>query len=115
MINHTIAYNDRIGVSEELEFHTFDEFEKLEKFIGETPVDFRTSYSKDGSQFKVHSHGHYDGVDYTATASSDDMYKSIDLLVEKLEAQLRKEKGKRTNIDRDTSVLESVNDEEIEE
>ncbi|AQW88711.1 putative sigma 54 modulation protein [Erwinia phage pEa_SNUABM_50] len=115
MINHTIAYNDRIGVSEELEFHTFDEFEKLEKFIGETPVDFRTSFSKDGDKFKAHSHGHFEGVDYIATASTDDMYKSIDLLVEKLEAQLRKEKGKRTSIVRDTLIAESDEDEEIED
>ncbi len=112
MINHTVVYNDRIDVSEELEYHTFDAFDKLEKFIGETSVDFRTTYSKDGAKFKAQSHGHFGGVDYVASASTDDMYKSIDVLVEKLESQFRKEKGKRTSIDHNTVAS---SDEETEE
>lgn len=111
MIKHTIVYNDRIAVSEELEVHTVDAFDKLEKFVGNENVDFRTSYSKDGSQFKVQAHGHFSGVDYTASATSDDMYKSVDMLIEKLESQFRKEKSKRTTIDHNTDVAD-VEDED---
>jgi len=104
MIKHTISYNDRIAVSEELEYHTFDAFNKLEKFTGEVPVDFHTSYSKEGSSFKVHSHGTFEGVAYNAQAVDDDLYKGIDLMVAKLESQFRTAKGKRTHIDRDVDV-----------
>lgn len=104
MFNHTIVYNDNIAVSEELEIHTIDAFYKLEKFVGENPVDFRTTYSKEGTSFKVHSHGTFDGVQYDAHVVDNDMYKGIDLMVAKLESQFRTAKGKRTKIDRDTGV-----------
>jgi ribosomal subunit interface protein len=104
MIKHTISYNDRIATSEELEYHTFDAFNKLDKFTGEVNVDFHTSYSKEGSSFKVHSHGTFEGINYNAQAVDDDLYKGIDLMVAKLESQFRTAKGKRTNIDRDTGT-----------
>lgn len=115
MIHHTIVYNDNISVSEELEVHTIDTFRKLDKFIGNENVDFRTTYSKEGNSFKVHSHGVHNGVQVDAHVVNDDMYKGVDLTVAKLEAQLRKEKGKRTNIDRDTGVDSEETEEEIEE
>lgn len=112
MIHHTIVYNDNIACSEELEVHTIDSFDKLEKFIGNDTVSFRTTYSKEGNSFKVHSHGVHNGVQFDAHAVDDDVYKGVDLTVAKLEAQLRKEKGKRTNINRDIDV---VSEEESEE
>jgi ribosomal subunit interface protein len=107
MFNHTIVYNDNIDVSEELEYHTIDAFQKLEKFVGETSVDFRTTYSKEGTSFKVHSYGIFDGVHYDAHSIDNDMYKSVDLMTAKLESQFRTAKGKRTNIDRETHVSET--------
>ncbi len=112
MIHHEIVYNDNISVSEDLEFHTFDAFDKLEKFIGNDNVDFRTTYSKEGNSFKVHSHGVHNGVQFDAHVVDDDMYKGVDLMVAKLEAQLRKEKGKRTNINRDIDVVSEEDSEE---
>ncbi len=111
MFNHTIVYNDNIPVSEELEIHTIDAFRKVEKFVGDTPVDFRTTYSKEGTSFKVHSHGTFDGVQYDANVVDNDMYKGIDLMVAKLESQFRTAKGKRTHIDRNVDV---VVDEDVE-
>lgn len=110
MIKHTLVYTDNIDESVELELHTIDNFDKLEKFIGEVNVDFRTTYSKEGSDFKVHSHGLFDSVQYDATAISDDMYRSVDLMIAKLESQLRTSKGKRTHIDRDVIISESNED-----
>lgn len=112
MIHHTIVYNDNISVSEELEVHTIDSYNKLEKFIGNSNVDFRTTYSKEGSSFKVHAHGVHNGVHIDAHVVDDDLYKGVDIMVSKLEAQLRKEKGKRTNIDHEVNVEP---DEEYEE
>ncbi|UYE98614.1 sigma 54 modulation protein/ribosomal protein S30EA [Xanthomonas phage XbC2] len=104
MFNHTIVYNDNIDVSEELEMHTIDAFRKVEKFVGETPVDFRTTYSKEGTSFKVHAHGTFDGTQFDAHSVDNDIYKSVDLMVAKLESQFRTAKSKRTSIDRDTIV-----------
>ena len=112
MISHEIVYTDNIAVSEELEFHTFDAFDKLEKFIGNVEVDFRTTYSKEGNSFKVHSHGFHNGVQLDAHVIDDDLYKGVDLMVAKLESQLRKEKGKRTNINRDIHVASEEESEE---
>lgn len=115
MIKHFIGYNDNISVSQELEQHTFNSFNKLEKFIGNDEVHFRTTYSKEGNSFKVHSHGFHNGVHLDAHSVDDDMYKSVDVVVAKLESQLRKEKGKRTNIDRNIDVVDLTDSVDVDE
>lgn len=104
MINHIIVYTDGIDISEELEYHTFNALNKLEKFIGDNPVDLKTTYSKEGNGFKVHTHGLYDGIHFSAHSIDDDMYNCVDKVSDKLESQLRTAKGKRTNINHDINV-----------
>ncbi len=112
MIHHEIVYNDSISMSEELEIHTINAFGKLEKFIGNDNVNFRTTYSKEGDSFKVHSHGFHNGVQFDAHAMDNDLYNGVDVMIHKLESQLRKEKEKRTSVDRNVDVVTFDDNEE---
>lgn len=88
----------QFDVTEGIKTHTENQFKSLEKFIGNENVEFTVTFSKEGNMFKAHSHAHFGGVYYVASALNSDMYKSIDEVAERLETQMRKEKEKRTDI-----------------
>ncbi len=67
---------------------------KVEKFVSK-PIDAHVTFSVDNLENKVHLSLHGgDGFDVQADQTSLDMYASIDLLVDKLGVQLKKQKEK---------------------
>ena len=66
--------------------------EKVEK-LSTKPISAHVVFSVYKHQHKVHcSLSGGDGFDFEVEASSEDMYASIDMLVDKLEAQLKRRK-----------------------
>lgn len=100
MFKHRVVYTDHITPSEDLECYTFNAINELYKFLGDEVVDIRTSYSKEGAGFKVHTSLSLNGVAIDAHANDDDMYKSVSIMIEKLKSRLSTLKSKRTDIDR---------------
>lgn len=85
-MDHTPALDERIH----------EKSEKLFKLVNGTPKVKWTCYVKDLKHYaELNVFGAQ--VDYHATASSDSLYKTIDLAIEKIERQLVKQKEKRKN------------------
>lgn len=102
-LEHTQALDDRIH----------EKSAKLKKFIdGEINLKW-SCYVKEGN--------HYAEVDlsgptfhYHATGHTDSLYKTIDIVVDKLEKQLQKKKGKWKNSKHRQAVREmEINDPEM--
>jgi putative sigma-54 modulation protein len=77
---------------------------KLEKFFHDTGTMKWSCYVKNGQHFaEVYFHGPQ--CEYHAKASSDNLYHSIDMAVEKIEKQLFKKKDKYNKIHRTHSEM----------
>jgi len=86
--------------SERLKNYATDEVQKLDKFYeGIVSCDIVLDYQKlqQIAEVVINVHGNR----LTAVEKSEDIYKSIDLAVAKLERQLKKLKGKQTQFSND--------------
>ncbi|OGT08069.1 MAG: ribosomal subunit interface protein [Gammaproteobacteria bacterium GWE2_37_16] len=75
---------------------THTKFKRLERYadrITSLHVVFSVDNNKENPQF-AEAKIHFPGTEIHASAESEDMYKTIDLLVDKLARQLGKHKGK---------------------
>ena len=80
-LNHTPALDERIK----------EKSEKLDKYFeGNTSVSWTCWVSGDDHWAEIKAHG--PKFDFFAKASADNMYKSLDLCVEKMERQFDKQK-----------------------
>ncbi len=80
-----------IEATEGLKEHALSKFSKLDKFLIK-PISAHTVLSMDGSQHKAEITIVDNGIRYVGIEMTNDMYLSIDHAVEKISAQLKKEK-----------------------
>jgi putative sigma-54 modulation protein len=85
-LDHTPALDQRIK----------EKSEKLEKYFqGNTTVQWFCSVHNDEHWAEIKVHG--PKFDFFAKACADNMYKSLDLVVEKMERQIEKQKDQKRN------------------
>lgn len=85
-----------IAITPILREFTHTKFKRLERYadrITSVHVVFNVDNNKEKPQF-AEAKIHFPGTEIHASAESEDMYKTIDLLVDKLARQLGKHKGK---------------------
>ena len=72
-----------------------------EKLLSETekfefkPLEAQVTFDQKGDLLTAQCHIFGGGIDLTAEATKDDIYKAVDSMAAKMARQLRKEKGKR--------------------
>jgi putative sigma-54 modulation protein len=93
-LEHTPALDSRIK----------EKSEKLSKYFKDKGTMKWSCYVKNGKHYaEVNYHAsHYE---YHATANSDDMYHTIDIVMEKVEKQIYKDKEKYNKIHRKNSEI----------
>jgi putative sigma-54 modulation protein len=82
-----------IDVTPALKNYTTDKFQKLERHrshISKVNVTFHIENISHVAEASLH----FDGTDFHATATADDMYPAIDALIDKLMTQITKHKEK---------------------
>jgi putative sigma-54 modulation protein len=89
-MNLNIAFK-QMGPSDAIKFYVTEKSERLEKYFkGKISVSWNFSVTRDGHHAHCHLVG--DHMDYFGEETTEDMHASIDLVVEKIERQLRKHK-----------------------
>ena len=91
-MNIQIVYKN-IDKSEAIDRYAEEKFSKLDKYF-RGDVDARVTLSMEHKTQKVDALIPYNGLYLRAEDKSDDIYKSIDLIEEKIEGQLRKYKSR---------------------
>lgn len=91
-LEHTPALDEKIK----------DKTMKLAKYFQDKGTVKWSCYVKNGEHFAEINY-HAPQCEYHASASSDNMYSSIDLCVDKIEKQVQKKKDKFNKIHRDHS------------
>ncbi len=77
--------------SEHLKKYARRRFEKLGRFFGKTPdLDMQVALSVDKFRHKCDVHVVGEGLSLAATEQTEEMYSSIDLILDKLESQVKK-------------------------
>lgn len=89
----TQLYYKNIDKSQAIDDYVHEKFSKLDKFFRQE-ADARVTVSKQGKTQKLEAIIPFNGLVLRAEDNSDDIYKSVDLVQEKLERQLRKYKTK---------------------
>ena len=85
-----------IEATEGLKNHALDKLSKLDKYLIK-PISAHTILCKDGAQHKAEITLLDNGIKYIGVEKTNDMYLSIDHAVEKIAAQLKKNKEKVKN------------------
>ena len=100
--------------SERLKSFAEEKVKKLSKYYeGILDIEIILDYIKQDQVAEVIVK--VDGATFAGVEKSEDMYKSIDLAVNKLERQLLKHKGKQQQFDNERIVESMVEESEIED
>jgi putative sigma-54 modulation protein len=88
-----IAFTFRhLDSSDSLKNYASEKLSKLQKYL-RAPLDADVTLSMERHVHQVEVLLRCDGHSYVATQQSDDMYASIDLVVDTIESQVRRTKG----------------------
>ena len=82
--------------SDALKGYVHEKLERVQKYLRQ-PLDAHVTLSSERHQHVSEVSLHTAGRQYQARHDSDDMYKSIDLMIDKLDSQVRKHKEKVTD------------------
>jgi putative sigma-54 modulation protein len=96
-LEHTEALDQRIK----------EKSEKLNKYFKDKGVMKWSCYVKNGEHFAEVNY-HAPNCEYHAKASSDNLYHSIDMVIDKIEKQVYKKKEKYSKIHRENPEVEIV-------
>lgn len=110
-------YAKNYEVGEKLKNVTKQKLSKLDKYFKDEETVAKVSFKKQGNSFTTEIMLDYNGKLVRATASSDNFYDNIDVIMPKLEGQIRKH---RTRFDKhnknaafsDASIYDLKNNEE---
>jgi putative sigma-54 modulation protein len=90
----------RMDATEAIKTYTESKLEKIKKYI-QQPLDNHVVFSKERFQYLVEINVSGNGVDMHAVERNEDLYAAIDLVMDKVEKQLRrmrdKQKDKKNN------------------
>src|SRR5436189_6194176 len=99
--------NDGIEVTDALKQHILDKFKRLDRILTKaTSIHVTLSIENLEQVAKALVHAH--GTEFYASAESEDLYKAIDDLIDKIELQANKHKQKEKEKRHDSS--EKFND-----
>ncbi len=109
---------EKLEVTEAIKSYAIEKISKMEKYFDNPEeVSVKISFSVRGREQKVEVTLNSRGYDLRAEVSHSDMYAAIDLVLDKLETQMRKYKSKLMSRERVMIVYEDevVEDEDINE
>ena len=109
---------EKLEVTEAIKSYAIEKISKMEKYFDNPEeVSVKISFSVRGREQKVEVTLNSKGYDLRAEVSHSDMYAAIDLVLDKLETQMRKYKSKLMSRERVMIVYEDevVEDEDINE
>lgn len=109
---------EKLEVTETIKSYAIEKISKMEKYFDNPEeVSVKISFSVRGREQKVEVTLNSKGYDLRAEVSHSDMYAAIDLVLDKLETQMRKYKSKLMSHERVMIVYEDevVEDEDINE
>ena len=103
----------QIEITEGIQQIVEKKVKKLDKFFDEDTIAHVT-YSAKKERQKIDIRIEHKSKTYMAEVETDDVYKGIDLVIEKVEGQIRKEKTKMEKARRDGVNKEEVTDSQEE-
>ena len=109
---------EKLEVTEAIKSYAIETISKMEKYFDNPEeVSVKISFSVRGREQKVEVTLNSKGYDLRAEVSHSDMYAAIDLVLDKLETQMRKYKSKLMSRERVMIVYEDsiVEDEDVNE
>ncbi len=108
---------EKLDVTDSIREYVMDKLNKMEKYFDNPEtVSVKILFSVRGREQKVEVTINSKGYDLRAEVSHSDMYAAIDLVIDKLETQMRKHKSKMMSRERAQVVFEDeIYDEEIQD
>lgn len=109
---------EKLDVTEAIKSYAIDKISRMEKYFDNPEeVNVKINFSVRGREQKVEVTINSRGYDLRAEVSHSDMYAAIDLVIDKLETQMRKYKSKLMSRERVMVVYEDsvVEDEDLNE
>lgn len=109
---------EKLEVTEAIKSYAIEKISKMEKYFDNPEeVNVKINFSVRGREQKVEVMINSNGYDLRAEVSHSDMYAAIDLVLDKLETQMRKYKSKLMSRERVMIVYEEspVEDDEFNE
>ena len=108
---------EKLDVTDSIREYVMDKLNKVEKYFDNPEtVSVKILFSVRGREQKVEVTINSKGYDLRAEVSHSDMYAAIDLVIDKLETQMRKHKSKMMSRERAQVVFEDeIYDEEIQD
>ena len=108
---------EKLDVTDSIREYVMDKLNKMEKYFDNPEtVSVKILFSVRGREQKVEVTINSKGYDLRAEVSHSDMYAAIDLVIDKLETQMRKHKSKMLSRERAQVVFEvEIYDEEIQD
>lgn len=111
-----IIRGEKMEVTDSIKEYVTDKLSKMEKYFDEPEkVNVKVLFKVRGREQKVEVTINNMGYDLRAEVSHSDMYAAIDLVLDKLERQIRKYKTKLMSRERVEIVYEDYEEEELQE
>lgn len=106
---------EKLEVTDSIRDYVMEKLNKMEKYFDEPEtVNVKILFSVRGREQKVEVTINSKGYDLRAEVSHSDMYAAIDLVIDKLETQMRKHKSKMMSRERAQAIYEDeVYEEEV--
>ncbi len=112
-----MTYGKNIDITPALKKYASEKVEKLEKYFGDSPIEVQITMEVEKDRHIVEVTSFVNGLILRGEEETDDMYASIDGVIEKLERQIHKYKTKihRKLIEKKQEMKEEYRDERKEE
>ncbi len=92
-----------LNVGERMKDHIEEKFSKLDKYFS-TDIDANIMLSQEKNRQKIEATIYADGTIFRAEETSDDIYESVDLIIDKLSTQMSRFKSKLVRKNRGKGV-----------
>ncbi len=95
-MNISVTYRDSIDQSDNLEARLERRLERIDQKL-QSPAHYKVVFEREAHEFRAHVSFMVERQEVVADACTDDIYKSVDQVTDRVERQVRRIHDKRAN------------------